>query len=158
MGKESELEARERTKREAGEVRKAERAGATVGKEAELEARERTKREAGEAGEAERVGAESKKEVERGIAEAAGAEVYQGPVKLVLVPPIQPSQMRRLEAGLSEIEGLSLGLISGSVDGGTEVIVSVKNSIPLVDILKGLPSVAEAVKEGKSIKVTLKTD
>ena len=60
--------------------------------------------------------------------------------------------------GAHRVEGLRLEAIGGSVEGGSEIIVSVENPIPLVDILKGMPSVAEAVKQGKDTRVVLKTE
>ena len=156
--KQAELEVKEKTKREAEEARKAKQAQVTVEKAAELESRDRIKREAEKAGKPEIAGAERGKGVERGIAATADTEFYQGLVKLVLVPPILLRQMRRFEAGLSEIEGLSLDLVGGAVDGGTEIILSVENSIPLLDVLRELSSVAEVVKEGKSIRVVLKKE
>ena len=130
--------------------------------ETEAEEAKRAKREAKEAGKAKQaevsVERVPKKGVEVQSGEAAGEGLYQGEVKLILILPIALSQMRKLEEALHRVEGLRLEAIGGSVEGGSEIIVSVENPIPLVDILKGIPSVAEAVKQGKDIRVVLKTE
>ena len=162
--KQAELKAKKKTKREAEEDRKAERAEARIKRvpETEDEEAKRAKREAEEDRKAKRAEAKVErvleKEAEVETSEAAGDELYQGVVKLILILPIALSQMRKLEEALHRVEGLRLEAISGSVEGGSGIIVSVENPIPLVDILKGMPSVAEAVRQGKDIRVVLKTE
>ena len=100
--------------------------------------------------------AEKETEVETG--EVAGEELYQGVVKLILALPIKLSRMREMEKTLHQVEGLHLEVIGGSLDDGAGIIVSVENPIPLIDILKGIPSVAGVAKQGKDIRVVLETE
>jgi hypothetical protein len=72
--------------------------------------------------------------------------------------PVDLSQIRNLEEHLGQIQDLRLLLTSGSVDEGTQIIVSAGKPIPLIDVLRRLPPVAEVVKKGKDIQVTLKAE
>ena len=143
-------------------VKSVKRAEARAKKVAEREAKERAKREAEGARKAKRPEAKAnrvpEKETEVETGEAVGDGFYQGVVKLILVLPIALSQMRKLEEALHQVEGLHLEVIGGSVEGGSGIIISAENPIPLIDILKGMPSVAEAVKQGQDIRVVLKTE
>lgn len=82
--------------------------------------------------------------------------LYQGTVKLVLAPPIPTASMRIFEAALSEINGLSMGLVSGSSDGGLEIMVSSESPVNIVGLLSRISYVGEVAREGKrAIRVTL---
>ena len=121
-------------KREAEEAKRAKEAEERARREAELAAREQAKREA-----------EGVKEV----------ELYEGMIELAILPPVDPSRIRKLEEALRQVEDLRVVLISGSVDEGTKVIVSAGKPIPLIDILSGIPVVEQAVRKGNEIQVSL---
>lgn len=148
---------------EAKEARKTE---AKAKKEAEQAAKETAKREAEEAKSAKEAEAKAKKEAERAAKgtvkgedeEAVSAEFYQGIVKLTIAPPIDLGQVRKLEEYLSQVQDLRLVLIGGSVDEGTEITVSAENPVPLMDVLREIPTVEQVVKKGKKIQITLKAE
>jgi hypothetical protein len=163
--KDSEREARERSRRWAEEIERNR-------KQAELEAEERVEEgvearrqesteapvSAGSAGPVTVPVAEKKETQSKVVSGTGGGELYQGEVKLVLVPPIKPLQMRKFQMSLAGIDGLNMGLVGGSDDGGAQITVSVKSPIPLLDILRAIPSVDEALPESKHIKITLQAD
>jgi hypothetical protein len=74
------------------------------------------------------------------------------------VPPVDSGQVRKLEEHLSQVPDLQLVLISGSVAEGTEIIVSTESPIPLLDILRDMPPVAQVTKKGKATQITLKVE
>jgi hypothetical protein len=159
--KEAEREAKERAKRETEEARKANKAEALAKKEAEREAKERAKREAEEARKAkkaEREAEEVKGKAKGEAEEPVSAELYKGIVKLTIMPPIDIGQVRKLEEYLYQVQDLRLVLVGGSIDEGTEIVVSAENPIPLIDALRELPPVDQIVKKGKTIQLTLKAE
>ena len=79
-------------------------------------------------------------------------------VKLTITPPVDSGQVRELVEHLSRVPDLHLVLIGGSVEEGTEVIVSAGSPVPLLDILKGMAPVAEVIKKGNTAQVTLKAE
>jgi hypothetical protein len=120
---------------------------------ADKEAKEKGKRDAKKAED------QAKKETKKVAKEAnkgASAELHQGTVRLTIAPPVDSDQLRRLEELLYQVEGLKLVLIGGSVDGDTEIVVSAENPLPLLDILSKMPPVAQVVKKGKLVQITLK--
>lgn len=98
-------------------------------------------------GETERVG---------GAEEEVAAELYEGMVELVVLPPVDLEQMKELEKGLHQVQDLRVVLISGSVEEGTKVIVSASKPIPLVSVVSKMPLVEQVVKKGKEIQISLK--
>ena len=90
--------------------------------------------------------------------EALRAELYEGMVKLVVVPPIDLGQMEKLEKDLRQVEDLRLVLVGGSVDEGSQIVVSAGKPIPLIDILREMPPVEQVVKKGNEIQITLKAE
>jgi hypothetical protein len=74
------------------------------------------------------------------------------------MPPIDIGQVRKLEEYLYQVQDLRLVLVGGSVDEGTEIVVSAENPIPLIDALRELPPVDQIVKKGKTIQLTLKAE
>ena len=100
----------------------------------------------------------SENEIKQDKEKKTNSESYKGMVKLTLVPPIGPVQVKKLEECLSQTQDLRLVVIGGSISEGTEIIVSAEDPIPLIDILREMPPVAQADKKGKLIQVTLKTE
>ena len=108
---------------------------------------------------------EAKKEEEQAEKEKAkdnrkntDGELFNGIITLNVMPPIDLNQFKNFEEAIKQIPELRLVLIGGSMDEGNEVIVSAESPIPLLSILKDLPSVAEVNKKGKSTQVTLKSE
>jgi hypothetical protein len=129
------------------------------------EAKERDKPEAVEAKKAKETEARAKKGTERQAKKAAkaedkktSAELHKGLVTLSIVPPVDLGQVKRLEEALQQAPDLRLVLVGGSVANGTEMVVSMEEPTPLMDILMEMPPVAEVTKKGKNIQVTLKTE
>jgi len=120
-------------------------------KKAAKEAKEQAKREAEEAKQA-------KKAAPVKTAKETSAELYKGVIKLAVMPPADPGQVRKLEEHLSQVSDLSLVLVGGSAMEGNEIIVSAENPLPLLDILREMPPVAEVTKKGKTTQITLKTE
>ncbi|MFC2006335.1 hypothetical protein ACFLVG_05245, partial [Chloroflexota bacterium] len=100
--------------------------------------------------------AEVKAELE--TKETGGAEFYEGEVKLSIVSPVDFRQIRKLQEYLSQVQGLRLVSVSGSVDRGSWIVVSAPKPLPLIDILREIPPVGQVVKEGADIQVTLKAE
>ena len=121
-------------------------------REAELAAKEKARQEAEEAKAAAEAEAKAKKEAEL----AAGTELYQGIVKLTITPPIDFGAMKKLEESLHQVENLRLILLSGSIGEGTIIVISAEKPIPLINILRAMPSVEQAVKRNEKIMVILK--
>jgi len=76
---------------------------------------------------------------------------------LAILPPVNSNQMKNLEEGLRQVQDLQVVLVSGSMDEGTRVVVSVRKPVPLVSVVGEMPLVEQAVKKGKEIQVSLKT-
>ena len=104
---------------------------------------------------------EEKRETREGKAAPAGsetarAELYQGLVCLMVSIPIDLIRLRELEEGLDQIEDLHLDLVGGAISEGTEILVSVKKPLPLLEVLNGMAPVEQATKKGKKIQIVLK--
>jgi hypothetical protein len=140
---------------ETKEEKKAREAEAKARKEAEQAAKERAKVEAKEAKEREKKEAKEGKMAPAG-SETAGAELYQGSVSLMVATPIDLIRLRELEESLDQVEDLHLDLVGGSISEGTEIVVSVKKPIPLLEILNGMAPVEQTTKKGKKIQIVLK--
>ena len=77
-------------------------------------------------------------------------------MRLTIVPPIDLGQVRKLEEYLCQVQDLRLVLVGGSVDEGTEIVVSAEKPIPLMDVPREMPPVEQVVKKGKKIEIMLK--
>lgn len=124
-----------------------------------MEDKETTEQNKKEAKEAKKAEAKVKKEAKQAAEEEskkADAELDKGTVRLTIEPPVDSGQLKRLEEGLYQVQDLRVVLIGGSVDGGTEIIVSAEEPIPLLDILREIPSVAQVARKGKTTQITLK--
>ena len=118
-----------------------------------------------EAKEAENTGDKASKEAEKAAKEKAkdkdknaDSKLVSGIINLSMVPPVDPIQLRKFEEDLKQVQELRLVLVGGSMDEGTEIIVSAENPIPLLDILSEIPAVAEVNWKGKINQVTLKSE
>ena len=111
--------------------------------------------------EAKKAKAQAKKETEQVAKKedkGSSTELYKGTVRLSIVPPVDSGQFRKLEEHLSQVPELQLVLIGGSVAEGTEIVVSAESPIPLLDILRDMPPVAQVTKKGKTAQITLKAE
>ena len=86
------------------------------------------------------------------------AELFKGQLTLSIMPPVDLGPLKRLEASLKNTPELRLTLIGGSVSSGTEMVVSMENAIPLVDILMDIPCIDQVNKKGKILQITLKSE
>ena len=127
---------REREKREAEKVKEARKAEERARKEAEQLAKDKAKEEADK--------------------EAKAEALYEGRVKLMLMPPVDSEHMKEIGENLSKLKGLRLLLVGGSIEGGAQIVISVKKPTPLIKALKQMPLVEDAADNGKEIQVWLK--
>jgi DNA polymerase/3'-5' exonuclease PolX len=81
-------------------------------------------------------------------------------VKLVIMSPVDSSHMKELEGNLRQFQDLRLIMIGGSTKEGegAQIVVSIEKPTPLINALKQMPLVEEAVEKGKEIQITLKSD
>jgi hypothetical protein len=129
--------------------------GATNKEQAEMEdkeAKQRAKKDAEEAKKAKKTEPPAQDK-----AKEPGSEMYNGLVRLTIMPPVDSGQLSNLEEHLCQVQDLRLVLIGGSVTDGTEIVVSTENPIPLLDILREMPPVAQVAKKGKTTQITLKS-
>lgn len=153
-------EAKEKAKVEAREAKEAK-------KDAKKEAKEQAKLAAQKAKEAKPAKEKAKKaekakpakeKVEKAAEPSVDAGTYRGAVTLAIMPPIDLSQLATLKKDLGQVENLRLVLVGGSVEGGSKIIVSAEEPLPLVDILKEMPAVDQVFRKGSEIQVRLKAE
>ena len=77
-------------------------------------------------------------------------------MKLTIASPVDYKQIRKLEEYLRQVQNLHLVLVGGSVEEGTKIVVSAEEPIPLLSVLREMPSVEQVVKKDKEIQITLK--
>jgi hypothetical protein len=119
-------------------------AAARVKQQAE-EARERARQQA------ERVS------LTEGAEPATTGELYRGTVTLTIIPPVDFSQLWEFQNSLRQAENISVVRTGGSVEEGTIVVVSLEKPLPLIDILRGMPSIEQLLKKNDRILVILKS-
>jgi hypothetical protein len=90
-------------------------------------------------------------------AKEVSTQLYEGTISLVIMPPAGALQIKNLEERLRLIQNLRVVLTRGSVDEPTRIVVSAEQAIPLIDALSKIPIVDQVTKEGKKIKISLKT-
>lgn len=83
------------------------------------------------------------------------ADLLQGNISLKVMAPLDQAKLRMFEEQLGQISELRVVLISGSADGAVEVIVAADKPLPVIDVLNGLPVVADVVNKGKQIQIAL---
>ena len=137
------MEAKETTgknKEETKEAKKAEAQAKKEAKKAEAQAKEEAKQAA------------------RGKDKGSAARTYKGMIRLTIMPPVDSGQLKILEEHLSQVQDLRLVVVGGSVESGTEIVISAENPIPLLDILREMPPVAQVITKGKTAQITLKAE
>ncbi len=159
-------EAKEKAKREAAEAKVRKKREAKEAKErAKIEAKEakeKAKREAKEAKEAKKKTKKAEKvkpakeKPKKAVEPAAGAGLYRGIVTLNIAPPIDFAQLDSLKKALFEVGDLRVVMVGGAVGGGSRVLVSAEEPLPLLNILRGIPAVEEVAGKGDEIEVSLK--
>ena len=70
-------------------------------------------------------------------------------VDLVIMPPVDFAQLVKMRTSLQQFAGLRVLSVEGSLDVGTQISIQMEKPIPLVDMLRSLPVVEEAVEEEK---------
>jgi len=86
-------------------------------------------------------------EMEEPAAEEPGPISYDGRVDLGIVPPVDLAQFMKLRKGLQHIPQLKVLQITSSQKRGSTISTSLTEPIPLLDMLKVMPEVHEAVAE-----------
>ena len=147
------------------EDKEAKKAEAQAKKEAERAAREKAKQDTENAKEAKKAEAQAKKEAEqtareeaRGKGKNTDGELVSGIINLNIMPPVDLTQLKTFEENLKQVQDLRLILVGGSMDEGTEIVVSAENPIPILDVSREMPTVAEVNRKGKTTQITLKSE
>jgi hypothetical protein len=135
-------EAKENAKREAKEAKLREKREARAAKEAKKKPEPAKKAEP-----------PTEKLKKRMVAE--GVELYEGMVTLIIMPPVDPVGLDSLKQALLEIEELRVVMVNGAVGGGSRVLVSAAEPLPLLNILRRIPAVGGVAPKGDEIEVSL---
>jgi F0F1-type ATP synthase membrane subunit b/b' len=89
--------------------------------------------------------------------EVGDDKLFVGTLELDIIPPGDSVPLTRLQKCLSQIPGLELLLTNGSAGERTKVTVFVAKPLPLLETLKKMAPVKNAVKDKGSIQVFLET-
>ena len=84
-------------------------------------------------------------------------KLFVGTLELEIIPPGDSIPLTRLQKCLSQIPGLELLLTNGSAGERTKVTVFVAKPLPLLETLKKMAPVKNAVKDKGNIQVFLET-
>ena len=87
------------------------------------------------------------------------AILFSGTVKLAIASPVSESQIHSFEKSIHDSQELHLEVISGSSTEGTTFVVSMSQQKPmwLLDTLRAIPSVKQAIIKNNQIVVTLQS-
>jgi hypothetical protein len=77
----------------------------------------------------------------------SGPELYQGRVALIVAPPIDFIQLRKLRASLNSCPELQVLALGGSAEGPTRIFVKLEKAIPLAEMIRGMPMVKVVVEQ-----------
>ena len=157
--KKADLEAREKAKRDAKEAKKVRQAEQEAKKKADLEAREKAKRDAKESKKARQAEQEAKKDInvmKDLVTESKVNAAYEGIVRIVL-PQANLNQVKIVEQYLLQIQNLRLLLVGGSVEAGSEFIVSADKPVPLTSLLERIDFLEGVVAKGNCIQLTMRS-
>ena len=154
--KKADLEARKKAKREAKEAKKARQAEQEAKKKADLEAREKAEREAKDTGQAHQRAKKNIKATKDLVTESKVNTTYKGIVRIVL-PQANLNQVKIVEQYLLQIQNIRLLLVGGSVESGSEFIVSADKPVPLTSLLEGIEFLEVVVAKGNHIQLTMRT-
>jgi len=72
---------------------------------------------------------------------------YKKRVEIVIIPPVDFTQLERLRKSLQHFPGLRVLAIGGSPGGGTQISISMDKPAPLAESLRGMDIVEEAIEE-----------
>ncbi|MBA7603373.1 hypothetical protein ES703_10481 [subsurface metagenome] len=151
-------EAKEKAKQGAKEAKEQAKLAAQKAKEAQKEKKAEKAKPAKEKAKKAEKAKPAKEKVEKAAEPSVDAGTYQGAVTLAIVPPIDLGQLDSLKKDLGQVENLHLVLVGGSVEGGSKIIVSAEEPLPLLDILKEMPAVDQVFRKGSEIQVRLKAE
>ncbi|MDD4923674.1 MAG: hypothetical protein PHF74_02405 [Dehalococcoidales bacterium] len=90
--------------------------------------------------------------------ENMGATLYSEIVRITIKSPTESHRIKLLGDQLNNIDKVRMLFISGEVNRDTIIHVKLDEEIPLADILKKLPDVADVSVKNKNIQLTLKSD
>jgi hypothetical protein len=150
--KKADLEAREKAKREAKKARQAEQ---EARKKADLEAREKAEREAKDTRQAHQRAKKNIKATKDLVTESKVNTTYEGIVRIVL-PQANLNQVKIVEQYLLQIQNIRLLLAGGSVEAGSEFIVSADKPVPLTSFLERIEFLEGVVAKGNCIQLTMR--
>ena len=68
------------------------------------------------------------------------------------------NQVKIVEQYLLQIQNIRLLLVGGSVEAGSEFIVSADKPVPLTSLLEGIEFLERVVAKGNCIQLTMRTD
>jgi hypothetical protein len=89
---------------------------------------------------------------------AESEELFNGIVRIAVKSPVESNRIKLLGEELNKIDRVRMLFIGGEVNKDTVIHVKLDEEMPLIDILKGLPDVADVSVTNKNIQLTLKTD
>ena len=82
----------------------------------------------------------------KGKADQQGA-AYKKRAEIVIIPPVDFTQLERLRTLLQRLPNLRILAIGGSPGGGTQISISMDKPTPIAESLRGMDIVEEAIEE-----------
>jgi vacuolar-type H+-ATPase subunit H len=67
--------------------------------------------------------------------------------ELLIIPPVDFPQLQKLRLSLQQTPSLRVTSVGGSLDGGTQISVTMEKPVPLADVVRSIAVVEEAVEE-----------
>ena len=121
--------------------------------------KDKAKRESKEAKKARQAQQEAKKDInvmKDLVTESKVNAAYEGIVRIVL-PQANLNQVKIVEQYLLQIQNLRLLLVGGSVEAGSEFIVSADKPVPLTSLLERIDFLEGVVAKGNCIQLTMRS-
>ncbi len=85
-------------------------------------------------------------------------ELFSGIVRIAVKSPAESHRIKMLGDELNKIDKVRMLFIGGEVNKDTVIHIKLDAEMTLIDVLKGLPDVADVSVKNKNIQLTLKTD
>jgi hypothetical protein len=86
------------------------------------------------------------------------SKMYIGVIKLLIAKPVNYVQIRRFHERLEQVEGFQVKSVGGSSSEGPNIIIIIKQPVPLLERLSQIDLI-ERVSEGrKGVEVTLRPE
>ena len=98
-----------------------------------------------------------------GIGEAAvtrhqAAKTYIGVVMLLIAKPANYVQIRRFQERLEQVEGFQVKSVGGTSSEGPNIIILIKQPVPLLERLSQMDLIERVSEERKGVEVTLRPE